>query len=83
MRSDQLSRHATHCCEDCRACTFLLRSGSPGLAEPLAVVVVALVLPFDLPSTFVEAALAGVAGIMVVRNLLPLTTVKSVHPDCA
>jgi len=45
-----------------------------GLAEPLAVVVVALVLPFELSSTFVEASLAGVAGIMVwitLHELLP------------
>lgn len=46
-----------------------------GLAEPLAVVVVALVLPFELSSTFVEASLAGVAGIMVVRLIPP-------HPCC-
>ena len=45
--------------------------------------VVALVLPFDLPSTFVEAALAGVAGIMVVRHLPSRTTTKFIHPDCA
>ena len=42
-----------------------------GLAEPLAVVLVAVVLPFDLSSSFVDAALASVAGIMVVRRRAP------------
>lgn len=45
-----------------------------GLAEPAAVIFVALVLPFDLPSELVEQALAGVAGIMTwitLHELLP------------
>lgn len=50
-----------------------------GLAEPLAVVVVALVLPFELSSTFVEASLAGVAGIMVVRR--PSTPTRATRPS--
>lgn len=37
-----------------------------GLAEPAAVIFVALVLPFELSTQMVEQALAGVAGIMTV-----------------
>jgi zinc transporter, ZIP family len=54
------------CLKQTKIVTGMARRLSTGLAEPAAVIFVALVLPVDLSPELVEQMLAGVGGIMCV-----------------